>query len=55
VDLYAPSGDNRRIVYVRNVPKGLHTVKLVATGTKSERSSGTTVWLDAVLVLDRRR
>lgn len=55
VDLYAKRGDSRRIVYVRNVPKGQHEVKLRATGTGSSKSSSTTVWLDAILVLDRRK
>ncbi len=54
VDLYAKAGDTRRIVFVRNVPKGQHVVKLRATGTGRAASSGSTVWLDAVLVLDRR-
>lgn len=55
VDLYAKTGDPRRIVYVGNVAKGKHTVKLVAAGTKRAASKGTSVWLDAVLVLDRRK
>ena len=55
VDLYASSGDARRIVHVGNVPKGKHDLQLRATGTKRPASSGTTVWLDAVLVLDRRK
>ncbi len=55
VDLYARDGDGRRIVYVRAVSKGPHVVKLRVTGTAAPKSSGTTVWLDAVLVLDRRK
>ncbi|MEX1334733.1 MAG: glycoside hydrolase family 25 protein [Candidatus Limnocylindrales bacterium] len=55
VDLYARSGDPRRIVYVGDVPKGKHEVKLRATGTKRPASRGTTIWLDAVVVLDRRK
>jgi GH25 family lysozyme M1 (1,4-beta-N-acetylmuramidase) len=55
IDLYAASADDRRIVYVGDVPRGQHEVKLRATGTGSTRSSGTTVWLDAILVLDRRK
>ena len=55
VDLYSKDGDPRRIVYVGNVPKGQHTVKLVVTGAKRAASKGTTVWLDAVLTLDRRK
>ncbi len=55
VSLYAKTGDSRRIVYVRKVPKGKHEVKLRATGTSSAGSSGAIVWLDAILVLDRRK
>ena len=55
IDLFATARDDRRIVHVANVPRGEHVLKLRATGTASSRSSGTTVWLDAVLVLDRRR
>jgi hypothetical protein len=55
VDLYASSGDARRIVYVGDVPKGKHQLKLRATGTKRAASKGTSVWLDAVVVLDRRK
>jgi hypothetical protein len=55
VNLYSEKRDVRRIVYVRNVSKGKHKVQLKTTGTKSKRSSGTTVWLDAVLVLDERK
>jgi hypothetical protein len=54
VDLYAPRSDERRIVAVVNVPRGSHDLKLRTTGTADPRSSGTMVWLDAVLVLDRR-
>ena len=55
IDLYAGTGTKRRVVYVRNVTKEPHVVKLRATGTKRPKSSGTRVWLDAVLVLDRRK
>ena len=55
IDLYAKDGDPRRILYVRDVPKGSHTIKLRATGTGRSASDGSTVWLDAVLVLDRRK
>jgi hypothetical protein len=55
IDLYARDGDARRILYVRDVPKGAHTVKLRATGTGRAASKGSTVWLDAMLVLDRRK
>ncbi len=54
IDLYAKDGDSRRIVYVRDVPRGGHEVKLRATGTGAAQSSGAMVWLDAILVLDRR-
>jgi lysozyme len=55
VDLYAPSSDERRIVHVASVPRGSHVLTLRASGTADARSSGTMVWLDAILVLDRRR
>jgi hypothetical protein len=55
IDLYASKSDDRRIVYVRNVPKGKHVVKLRSTGTANAKSSGRNVWLDGVVVLDRRR
>jgi lysozyme len=55
VDLYAAEKDDRRIVYVGNVRRGSHTLKLRATGTADSRSSGRSVGLDAVVVLDRRR
>ena len=55
VDLYAKTGDARRIVFVHDVPRGRHEVKLQATGTRREASSGSNVWLDALLVLDRRK
>ncbi len=55
VDLYATKRDDRRVVHVRNVPKGKHVVKLRVTGTGSAKSSGAMVWLDAILVLDRRK
>jgi hypothetical protein len=55
VDLYAAEKDDRRIVFVGNVRRGSHTLKLRATGTADSRSSGRWVSLDAVLVLDRRR
>lgn len=55
VDLYSKDGDPRRIVYVGDVPKGEHTVKLVVSGNKRAASRGTSVWLDAVVVLDRRK
>jgi hypothetical protein len=55
IDMYARDGDARRILYVRDVPKGSHTIKLRATGSGQSASKGSTVWLDAVLVLDRRK
>jgi hypothetical protein len=55
VDLYARTGEARRIVYVGNVPKGEHVLKLRATGAGAAASKGTLVWLDALLVLDRRQ
>lgn len=55
VDLYAKSNDPRRIVFVRDVPRGKHVLKLRATGTAASASKGTHVWLDALLVLDRRK
>jgi lysozyme len=55
VDLFAPSDDERRIVRVINVSPGEHVLGLRATGTADARSAGTMVWLDAVLVLDRRK
>jgi hypothetical protein len=55
VDLFAAEKDDRRIVFVGNVRRGSHTLKLRATGTADSRSSGRWVSLDAVLVLDRRR
>ena len=55
IDLYASKGDARRVVLVRDVPRGVHTVKLRATGTSRGASSGSNIWLDAVLVLDRRK
>jgi hypothetical protein len=54
IDLYAKERDDRRITYVRNVPKGKHVLKLTATGKGSADSSGATIWLDAILVMDRR-
>ena len=55
VDLYATKADSRRIVSVRNVTQGEHVVKLRNAGTSRAKSSGATVWIDAILVLDRRR
>jgi len=55
IDLYAKQGDPRRVAYVRNVPRGQHKVKLRATGTGRAKSTDTIVWVDALLVLDRRK
>ncbi len=55
VDLYASKPTTRRVVYVAKVPTGKHMVKLVATGTKRKNAAGTSVWLDAVVVLDRHK
>jgi hypothetical protein len=55
IDLYAADGDARRVLYVRDVPRGQHTVKLRTTGTARAAATGATVWLDALLVLDRRK
>lgn len=55
VNLYASQKDDRRIVYVGNVGRGRHTLKLRVSGAADKRSTGRAVWLDAVLVLDRRR
>lgn len=55
IDLYASKADSRRIVWVRSAGKGKHVLKLRATGTAAAKSSGTTVWLDAVLAIDRRK
>ncbi|HKZ92870.1 MAG TPA: GH25 family lysozyme [Candidatus Limnocylindrales bacterium] len=55
VSLYSNRNDNRRIVYVGSVPKRKHVLELRATGAADPAASGTTVWLDALLVLDRRK
>jgi hypothetical protein len=55
IDTYAGDGDPRRIVYVRDVPRGRHLLQLQPTGTSRPASMGSTVWLDGVLVLDRRK
>jgi hypothetical protein len=55
VDTYAPTNEYRRIVFIKNVSKGEHELKLVADGDGSEESSGAQVALDAVVTLDRRR
>jgi hypothetical protein len=55
IDLYSAKPDDRRIVYVRNVPKGKHVVKLRPTGTRNAKSTGTAVWLDALVVLNKRK
>ena len=40
VDLYAPTAEYRRVVFVRNISKGEHELKLVAAGEGSAESSG---------------
>ena len=55
ISLYANKTDDRRVVYVGSVPKRKHVVTLRATGTADPASRGTTVALDAVLLLDRRK
>jgi GH25 family lysozyme M1 (1,4-beta-N-acetylmuramidase) len=55
VSLYSNKADNRRVVHVGDVSPGKHVVSLRATGTADEPSTGTSVWIDAVLVLDRRK
>jgi lysozyme len=55
VNLFAPTTDERRIVIVGDVARGEHTLRLRSSGSADARSTGATVWLDAVLVLDRRR
>jgi GH25 family lysozyme M1 (1,4-beta-N-acetylmuramidase) len=54
VSLLAGQNDNRRIVYVRNVPKKKHVLELRFTGA-ADPAAATTAWLDAILVLDRRK
>lgn len=55
LDLYSPTVDGRRVVLVHNVPPGTHVLKLRASGTNSSEASASNVWLDAIVVLDRRR
>ena len=55
VNLYAEGVDDRRVVYVGNVARGQHTLKLRSSATADSRSTGAVVWLDAVLILERRR
>lgn len=55
IDLYAPTKDVRRIVFLANVRRGEHTISVRVLGTGRAASSGTVVKLDAFLVLDRRR
>jgi hypothetical protein len=55
VDLYAPDAQQRRVVFVRNVSRGDHSLKLVATGDRSAESNGAEVTLDGIVTLDRRR
>lgn len=55
IDLYAPSKDVRRIVFLANVRRGEHVISVRVLGTGRAASSGSVVKLDAFLVLDRRR
>ena len=55
VSLYSKKQDNRRVVYVKNVPRGKHIIKLVAKGSGVGQSKGKTVWIDSMLVLNRRK
>ena len=55
LDLYAKKSDSRRIVHVGSVPRRKHVLELRPTGTSDPASTGTNVWLDAVLVLDRQK
>jgi hypothetical protein len=55
LDLYSKKSDSRRIVHVGSVSKRKHVLELRPTGTSNPASTGTTVWLDAVLVLDRQK
>jgi hypothetical protein len=54
VSLAAAQNDNRRIVYVGDVAKKKHVLELRATGG-ADPAAPATVWLDAILVLDRRK
>jgi hypothetical protein len=54
IDLAAGKNDNRRIVFVGNVPRKKHVLELRATGSV-DPAAPSTVWLDAILVLDRRK
>jgi hypothetical protein len=55
VDLWAKKGEARQIVYVGDVSRGKHTLKLRTTGTSRAKSKDNRVLVDAVLVLDRRK
>jgi len=55
LDLYSKKSDSRRVVHVGSVSKRKHVLELRPTGTSNPASTGTTVWLDAVLVLDRQK
>jgi lysozyme len=55
VDLFAKKSDGRRVVHVGSVKRGKHVLELRAAGTARAKSSGTTIWLDGILVLDRQK
>jgi hypothetical protein len=55
VNLYAEGVDDRRVVHVGNVARGQHTLTLRSSASADSRSTGAVVWLDAVLILERRR
>ena len=49
VDLYAPTGQTRQVVFRKVLPSGSHTLEVRPTGTKNASSSGTRVDVDAFL------
>ena len=53
VDLYASSGQSRKVVFRRGGldPSTTHTLEVRALGTKNAASSGTRVDVDAFVVL----
>jgi hypothetical protein len=55
VDLFSKKSDGRRVVHVGSVKRGKHLLELRAAGTARAKSTGTTVWLDGILVLDRQK
>ena len=55
IDLFAKKSDGRRVVHVGSVPRRKHVLELRAVGSARPASAGTSIWLDAVLVLDRQK